>query len=49
VDNSPFNGIYFPSEFVLNGTTLTIKWYRTSDANTWGTLGNKLIYDNRTG
>lgn len=48
-DCSPFNGIYFPAEFILNETTLTIKWYRTSDANTWGTLGNKLIYDNESG
>jgi hypothetical protein len=47
--NSPFNGIYSPSSFedkTINGKrVLTITWYRTSDANTWGLLGNKLIYD----
>jgi hypothetical protein len=38
--NSPFNGIYSPGSFTKsesNGkTVLTIAWYRTADANTWG-------------
>ena len=50
VDNSPFNGIYSPVDFTLSkNNELIITWYRTSDANTWGTLGNKLIYDLDTG
>jgi hypothetical protein len=40
VPNSPFNGIYSPGNFELNTSdgkrVLTITWYRTSDANTWG-------------
>lgn len=46
---SPFNGIYSP-QFDYDEKThiLRIYWRRTSDANTWGLLAEKLIYVNNS-
>lgn len=60
-NGSPFNGIYTPSitfqetvrnannEVVEGISKVIITWNRTTDANTWGSLMNSIVYINGTG
>ena len=50
-----YNGIFRPGDISIDeikngeditGYKLTIIWYRTTDANNWGSLSNKIVYVN---
>ena len=50
-----YNGIFYPGDISVDeikdgenvtGYNLTIIWYRTTDANNWGSLSNKIVYVN---
>lgn len=50
-----YNGIFCPGDISVDeikddkgitGYKLTIIWYRTTDANNWGSLSNKIVYVN---
>lgn len=46
---STYNGELFNNRFYIVNAGVTLRWYRTPDANTWGSLSSKIVYSQRDG
>lgn len=46
---STYDGELWNGRFYITVKTATLRWYRTPDANTWGSLSNKVVYAQNDG